>query len=96
MKLRPFLAAFALACCSAPQTPATQVPAAFKPAAQQAPGAAPNKVWLNASTNVYHCPGDRFYGRTKDGKYLTEPAARAAGAHGARNQTCFKAPPAQP
>ena len=61
-----------------------------KPAAQQAPGAAPNKVWVNTASMVYHCPGDRYYGKTKAGKYMTEPEARGAGAHGVRNATCFK------
>lgn len=61
-----------------------------QPQAQQAPGAGPDKVWLNEKSNVYHCPGDRYYGKTKDGKYVTEPEAKKAGAHGARNQTCFK------
>ena len=61
-----------------------------QPAAQQAPGAAPNKVWINTASNVYHCPGDRYYGKTKAGKYMTEPEAKAAGAHGERNTTCFK------
>jgi hypothetical protein len=62
----------------------------FQPAEQQAPGAAPNKVWLNSSSKVYHCPGDRYYGRTKAGKYVTEPEAKAGGAHGPRGETCFK------
>jgi hypothetical protein len=61
-----------------------------KPAAQQVPGAAPNKVWVNTASNVYHCPSDRYYGKTKTGKYMTEPEARAAGAHGVRNTQCFK------
>ena len=58
--------------------------------AQQAPGAAPDKVWVNLSSHVYHCPGDRYYGRTKDGRYMTEPEAKASGAHGPRGATCFK------
>lgn len=104
MKLKPLYTALLLACCSitlcSAQTAAPQVaqPAASKPykrqppkpAAEQAPGAAPDKVWVNLSTKIYHCPGDRYYGRTKDGSYMAEAQAKAAGAHGVRNQTCFK------
>ena len=73
---------------AAQATPAKRTPP--KPAAQQAPGAGPDKVWVNSSTNVYHCPSDRYYGKTKDGKYMTEADAKKAGAHGVRNETCFK------
>jgi len=68
-------------------TPAPRTPP--KPAAQQAAGAAPNKVWVNTATNVYHCPNDRYYGKTKEGAYMTEPEAKKAGAHGPRGQVCF-------
>jgi hypothetical protein len=95
MQLRSLYPALALACSltlsAQSQTP-TQTPTRkpFQPAAQQAPGAAPNKVWVNLSSHVYHCPSDRYYGRTKSGKYMTEPEAKAAGAHGPRGETCFK------
>ena len=59
--------------------------AAQKP---QAAGGGPGLVWVNTSSNVYHCNGDAFYGKTKAGKYMTEDAAKAAGAHGERGATC--------
>lgn len=57
---------------------------------QQAPGGGPGMVWVNASTNVYHCPGSRFYGKTKQGKYMTEADAKAAGARPDHNHACTK------
>ena len=74
--------------------PSSQAAPAKKPVAgpqaQQAPGGGPDKVWVNNKSNVYHCPNDRYYGRTKDGKYMTEADAKKAGAHGVNNTTCFK------
>ena len=60
-----------------------------KPKADAAPGGGPDKVWVNMNSKVYHCPGDRYYGKTANGKYMTEKDARAFGAHGSRNETCF-------
>jgi hypothetical protein len=97
MKPRPFYAALAVAFCLVlplrsqdAQKSAVASRQPPRPTATQAPGSAPDKVWLNAGTKVYHCPADRYYGRTKDGQYLTEAAAKAAGAHGPRGATCFK------
>ena len=67
--------------------PAKSMPA---PSATAAPGGGPNMVWVNTASNVYHCPSDRYYGKTKAGKYMTEADAKAAGAHGQKGETCFK------
>ncbi|MDO1528534.1 hypothetical protein QMK61_06755 [Fulvimonas sp. R45] len=59
-----------------------------KPAAEAAPGGGPGKVWVNAGSKVYHCVGDKWYGRTKHGKYLDEDAAKAKGFHGPHGKGC--------
>jgi hypothetical protein len=46
------------------------------------------KVWVNTPTMVYHCPGTRWYGATKKGSYMTESAAKAAGARPANGKSC--------
>jgi hypothetical protein len=94
MKPRSFYPAFALALCYAlsPHAQTTQRKP-FQPADKQAPGAAPDKVWLNAPTKIYHCPDDRYYGRTKQGVYTTEAEAIHSGAHvarGSKSEHCFK------
>lgn len=38
-------------------------------------------VWVNMHTKSYHESGDPYYGRTKNGKYMCQAAADAAGYH---------------
>lgn len=53
-----------------------------------APGGGAGQVWVNPATRVYHCSGDRHYGRTKQGTYMTEAAAKAAGDRPSRGKGC--------
>ncbi len=73
----------------APSSSATREAAASKAnAATAAPGAptqaqvadakAKGMVWANKSTKVYHKEG-QFYGKTKDGSFMTEADAQKAG-----------------
>lgn len=62
-----------------------------KPAAQAAPGGGPNMVWVNLKTSTYHCFGSRYYGKTASGRYMTEAAAKSAGAKGSSGKTCSAA-----
>lgn len=39
---------------------------------------ASGKVWVNTESGVYH-KGGRWYGKTKNGKFMTEAEAKASG-----------------
>jgi hypothetical protein len=49
-----------------------------------APQPGSGMVWVNTDTKVYHKEGDRFYGKTKHGKYMTEQEAIQAGYRAAK------------
>jgi hypothetical protein len=43
------------------------------------------QVWVNTATGIYHYPGTRWYGNTKQGKFMSEKDAIAQGYRAAKN-----------
>ena len=77
------------ASAAAPSTSVSKTPSAAAPKAQ-APGGGDGRVWVNTKSNVYHCQGDRNYGTTKAGQYMSEADAKSKGARPAYGKTCSK------
>jgi len=71
---KPTVAAPTAATAATPKTPAL--------------GGGVGKVWVNKASNVYHCAGTKHYGKTKQGQYMTEAAAKAAGANPDHGKAC--------
>jgi len=56
-----------------------------KAAVIPAPGGGKGLVWVNTSSHVYHYQKSRWYGKTKEGKYMTEDEAKEDGNRPARS-----------
>lgn len=63
-------------------------------AAKPAPTRLQARVWVNASSGVYHCPGSRYYGKTKGGEYMSEAQARGKGMRASGGAACAGDTPA--
>jgi len=66
---------------AAAAAPVSKSAPAVKPAAQRQtpPANSAGTVWVNTDSGVYHKPGTRWYGKTKQGKYMAEADAQKAG-----------------
>lgn len=77
---------------AAAPAPKTAAKTATKPTsdvqAQTPP--APGMVWVNTETKVFHREGDRYYGKTKHGKFMTEADAVKAGYREAKSNAKAK------
>ncbi len=61
---------------------ASTTAAKTKAVAQEVPFTPPpskGMVWVNLNSRVYHVEGDRYFGKTKNGKYMTVEEAKKAG-----------------
>jgi hypothetical protein len=70
----------------APAPTKTAKPASAPPpsAADIASAKAKGLVWANLNSKIYHYPTDSTYGNTKNGKFMTEADAKAAGYRAAK------------
>jgi hypothetical protein len=53
-----------------------------------APAPGNGQVWVNTDSHVYHCPGTRWYAKTKQGFYMSEAQAQAQGAKPDHGKAC--------
>ena len=74
------------------KAPSTRAPAAKGELAERtpAPGGGNGLVWVNTASNIYHCQGTAYYGKTKAGAYMSEGDAKAKGARADANKPCMK------
>ena len=66
-----------------PFAASAQAPQHAPPTGLSCPGDRP--VWVNTRSGVYHYAGERYYGSTREGKFICERAARQEGDRPTRN-----------
>jgi cytoskeletal protein RodZ len=70
---------------ASPATADTHAPSNNKTSAAGSTPPSPGMVWVNTSTKVYHKSGSKYYGNTKQGKWMNEGDAQKAGYKAASN-----------
>jgi hypothetical protein len=71
---------------SAGATESTPAPVSASEAHAQASCPVDTVVWVNTRSGIYHFKGTHNYGTTKEGTYMCEAAAKAAGDRAAENE----------
>jgi hypothetical protein len=78
------------AAAAAPAAAPAATTKSAKPTASTAAaaGGGTGMVWVNKATRTYHCTTDKWYGKTKNGEYLSEADAKTQGFHAAHGKAC--------
>jgi hypothetical protein len=71
-----------------PSPSSTLTPPLAAKAPNQEQGDPNVRVWINTNSGVYHCPGTRWYGRTKEGVFMTQQEALEKGNRPAYGNVC--------
>lgn len=58
------------------------------PTSSRQAGNPDTRVWVNTNSGVYHCPGTRWYGKTKQGEFMSQEKAQEAGNRPAYGKVC--------
>jgi len=100
-KITPLVTVGAVPATAKPMTPKASMPSAPAKASKTPQVAAPTKtakpatpppagkdmVWVNTESKIYHKPGSQWYGKTRQGSYMTEAEAIKAGNREAKSRT---------
>jgi hypothetical protein len=85
MQIKPFLAAvFFATILATAQTTTPAKPAAKSTASEVQKPPQAGMVWANTKSKIYHKEGDQWYGKGKNGKWMTEADAKKAGYNAAK------------